>query len=147
MSLQNWLNNRWLTEHRSSPQEIIALLGVADRDLTDCSIPGLSPDWRLNIAYNAALQTATAALAASGYRAVREAHHYRIIQSLSHTIQADAELVSLFDQFRKKRNISGYDHAGMISDQEANEMITLANRLRQEVEGWLKENHPELMGR
>jgi len=54
MSLQNWLNNGWLTEHRTSLQEITALLGVADRDLTDCKTSGLSPDWQLNIAYNAA---------------------------------------------------------------------------------------------
>ena len=145
MSLQNWLNNGWLTEHRTSLQEITALLAVADRDLSDCETFGLSPDWQLNIAYNAALQTATAALAASGYRAVRDAHHYRVIQSLAHTIKADASLIALFDQFRKKRNISGYDHAGMISDQEAKEMVNLASRLRQEVEEWLRENHPDLM--
>ncbi|MCG2716793.1 MAG: hypothetical protein L6422_11100 [Candidatus Marinimicrobia bacterium] len=145
MILQNWLNNAWLAEHRASSQEIAALLAVADRDLSDCRTSGLSPDWQLNIAYNAALQTATAALAASGYRAVREAHHYRIIQSLAYTIKADADLVALLDQFRKKRNISGYDHAGMISDQEAKEMVDLANHLRQEVEEWLHENHPDLM--
>lgn len=46
----------------------------------------MSPDWKLNIAYNAALQAATAALAASGYRAAREQHHYRTIQSLAHTL-------------------------------------------------------------
>lgn len=145
MSLQNWLNNGWLTEHRTSSQEITALLGLADRDLTDCRASGLSSDWQLNIAYNAALQTATAALVASGYRAVREGHHYRVIQSLAHTIQADTELIALLDQFRKKRNISGYDHSGMVSNQEAKEMVNLASRLRQEVEKWLHENHPDLM--
>jgi hypothetical protein len=102
MSLQNWLNNGWLKEHHTSSQEIAALLAVADRDLSDCKASGLSSDWQLNIAYNAALQTATAALAASGYRAVREAHHYRVIHSLTHTIKADAGLVSLLDLFRKK---------------------------------------------
>lgn len=145
MSLQNWLNNGWLTKHRTSSQEIAALLGVADRDLSDCRTSGLSPDWQLNIAYNAALQTATAALAASGYRAEREAHHYRIIQSLAHTIKADVGLINLFDQFRKKRNISGYDHAGMVSEQEAHEMVNLAGRLRQEVEEWIYKKHPDLM--
>jgi len=145
MGLQNWLNNGWLTEYQTSLQEITALPAVADRDLSDCKTSGLSPDWQLNIAYNAALQTATAALAASGYRAVRDAHHYKVIQSLAHTIKADASLIALFDQFRKKRNISGYDHAGMISDQEAKEMVNLASRLRQEVEEWLRENHPDLM--
>ena len=145
MSLQNWLNNGWLTEHRTSLQEIVDLLAVAKRDISDCKTSGLSPHWQLNIAYNAALQTATAAIAASGYRAAREYHHYRVIQSLAHTIKADADLIALFDQFRKKRNISGYDRAGMISDQEAKEMFNLANRLRREVEEWLYKIHPDLM--
>jgi len=39
----------------------------------------------VNIAYNAALQAAAAALAAAGYRASREQHHYRVIQSLRQT--------------------------------------------------------------
>jgi predicted DNA-binding ribbon-helix-helix protein len=33
----------------------------------------------------------------------------------------------------------------MISDQEAKEMVNLASRLRQEVEEWLLENHPDLI--
>jgi hypothetical protein len=147
MSLKNWLNNGWLTEHRTSTQEITSLLAVADRDLTDCRTSGLSSDWQLNIAYNAALQAATAALAASGYRAVREAHHYRIIQSLAHTIKADAGLIALLDQFRKKRNIGGYEQAGMVSDQEAGEMVDLAHRLRRDVEKWLREKHPDILSK
>jgi hypothetical protein len=79
MSLKDWLKSGWLTEHKTSVQEIRNLLDVADRDLTDCLSPGLSADWRLNIAYNAALQAATAALAVCGYRATRDSHHYRII--------------------------------------------------------------------
>ncbi len=59
MSLQDWLTNSWLVEHKTSPQEIADLLGVADRDLEDCKSEGLSADWRMNIAYNAALQAAT----------------------------------------------------------------------------------------
>ncbi len=88
MSLQDWLRNGWLVEHKTSPAEIAELLAIADRDLADCQVQGLSPDWRLNIAYNAALQASTAALAACGYRAAREAHHYRVIQSLALTIGA-----------------------------------------------------------
>ena len=145
MSLKIWLSNGWLKEHQPNSQEITELLAVADRDLSDSRTPGLSPDWQLNIAYNAALQIATAALAASGYRAVREAHHYRTIKSLCYTIKADNELITLFDQFRKKRNISGYDRAGMVSKQEANEMLKLAIHLRQKIAEWLRENHPTLM--
>jgi len=70
---------------------------VADHDLADCQAEGLSPDWHLSIAYNAALQLATAALAASGCRSYREAHHYRVIQSRGLTIGADQGLICQLD--------------------------------------------------
>jgi len=144
MSLEDWLRNGWLIEHETSPAEIAELLAIVERDLADCRIQGLSPDWKLNIAYNAALQAATAVLAACGYRASKEAHHYRVIQSLVLTIGADASLVRQFDSFRKKRNVGGYERAGTVSDQEANEMIALAERIRQEAKNWLNANHPVL---
>lgn len=146
MSLQRWLQNGWVVEHQTSVREITDLLAVADRDLKAACTPGLDADWRLSIAYNAALQAATAALAASGYRAAREAHHYRVIQSLAFTIGADAGLVRQFDQFRKKRNTLAYERAGLVSDHEAEEMARLASVLRSTVEEWLRHNHPVLLG-
>jgi hypothetical protein len=38
--------------------------------LEDAALPRLSPDWQLGITYNAALQLATLALMAEGYRPV-----------------------------------------------------------------------------
>ncbi len=146
MSLVDWLGNGWLVEHRTSAQEIGDLLAVVDRDMRDCAVPGLSPDWRLNIAYNAALQAGTVALAACGYRASREAHHYWGIESLVFTIGAESSLVRRFDQFQKKRNIGEYDRAGTISDHEADEMVALAQDIRDRVKSRLRSNHPNLLG-
>lgn len=47
MTLKQWEKNGWLKAHQSSPGEISDLLGVADRDLSDVSSPGLSSDWKL----------------------------------------------------------------------------------------------------
>ncbi len=105
--MDDWLRNGWLVEHRTSRQEIADLLAVADRDLTKCQTPGLGPDWKLNIAYNAALQLATAALAAAGFRASREAHHYRVLQSLAYTIKADGALIARLDKFETSEDMSG----------------------------------------
>ena len=80
MSLQSWLQNSWLVQHTTSPEEIKNLLAISDRDLLACQVKQLPADWRCAIAYNAALQAATAALAAAGYRAARDNHHYRVIQ-------------------------------------------------------------------
>lgn len=145
MTLRDWLNNGWLAEHRATAGEVADLLAVADRDLADCRTEGLSSDWRLGIAYNAALQLGIAALAAEGYRASRDAHHFRVIQSLAHTIALEPSLVNRLDRFRKKRNMGEYERAGAISQQEADEMLALALDLRAKVENWLRARHSELL--
>jgi hypothetical protein len=145
MSLQDWLNSGWLTKHEPTATEISNLLALAERDLKDCRARDISPDWRFNIAYNAALQASTAALAAAGFRASREAHHYRIIMSLEYTIGAEREMVIQLDMFRKKRNVSEYERANIVSATEAKEMMSLAKTLLQNVRLWIKEKHPHLM--
>jgi uncharacterized protein (UPF0332 family) len=133
-----------LRAHKTSRREIAGLLAAANRDQADARVDGLSADRRLAIAYNAALLCATAALAASGYRVQQEGHHYWTIQSLSFTLQLDGKTITKFNKFRKKRNISDYERMGMISEQEVEEMIALAQELCDLVTEWLKKNHPEL---
>src|SRR5438094_9625286 len=112
MSLADWEKNGWIKAHSTSREEIAALLGVVDRDLSDSQTRGLSADWKLNIAYNAALQGATAALAAAGYRASREARHYRVVQSLQLTLAPVPNWIDPVEKFRNKPNIGGYEPAG-----------------------------------
>jgi hypothetical protein len=145
MSLSDWERNGWLTKHQTSSNEIRDLLQVVERDLADSDAEGLSADWRMNIAYNAALQAATTALAAAGYRAARESHHFRVIQSLRETIGVDAGVVATFDAFRKKRNITEYERIGLVSDADADAMRALATRLRDEVVAWLTKHHGQLL--
>jgi len=144
MSLKNWLDNSWLVQHTTTAEEISNLLGISDRDLVACQLKQLPADWRFTIAYNAGLQAATAALAAAGYRATRDNHHYRVIQSLEFTIAPGAKFIATLDGFRKKRNASSYDLAGALSEREYDEMLKLAEHLREEVEKWIRINRPEL---
>jgi hypothetical protein len=118
---------------------------VAERDLADARVSGLSADARLSLAYSGALQLATAALSACGYRAARERHHHTVIQALAHTIAADSSLIDEFDGFRKKRNLSSYERPGSVSDHEADRMLSLALRLRDHLNDWLRGHHPEFL--
>ena len=145
MSLKNWLQNSWLVQHTTSREEIANLLAISDLDFAASQVKQLPSDWRFAIAYNAALQAATAALAAAGYRASRDNHHYRVIQALEFTIGPGQKFIDTFDSFRKKRNISSYDMAGSVSDKEAEAMFQLAKQLRVDVETWIKKNHPKLL--
>jgi hypothetical protein len=84
------------------------------------------------------------ALVAAGYRAARDNHHYRVIQSLEFTTAPNRKFIDTLDGFRKKRNMSNYDVAGAVSDREANEMFELAASLRADAEKWIKATRPEL---
>ncbi len=146
MSLQQWLANGWVQKHAATRKEIAELLGLAQRDLADSRNAGLSADWRLSIAYNAALQAATAALAAAGFRTSSGTpHHHHTIQSLAHTVGTDPGRIRLFDEIRRKRNTAEYDRAGFVSDAEAQAAVEFAARLREEVVQWLRDEHPILL--
>ncbi len=117
MSLADWEQAGWLTPHRTSPQEISELLAIVQRDLHDSRARDVSADWRFNIAFNAVLQAAKAALAASGYRVARGADsHHRTLESLAHTIGLDSASIRRLAVFRKRRNMAEYrprgDHIG-----------------------------------
>jgi hypothetical protein len=144
VSLRSWLASGWLIDHTTSREEVANLLAIVERDLSQCRLPGLDPDWRHNIAYNAVLQLGNLALRASGYRARREAQHYRVLQSLEYTAGCDRRTIQRLDRARKRRNFSEYDARGMISDQEAEEVINLAEALRAAIGTWLEQEHPEL---
>lgn len=66
---------------------------MADRALADARVEGLTADARVTLAYPAVLALGAAALAASGYRAGRDRHHERIIDSLSYTAGIEPQTV------------------------------------------------------
>jgi hypothetical protein len=58
---------------------------VADRNLADAEVTAVSTDARVGFAHAATVALAAAALAAEGYRAGKERHHERLLDSLRHT--------------------------------------------------------------
>ena len=144
MSLQDWLDSRWIVAHQASVEEIRDLFAVVDRDLADAAIANLSADWRMGIGYNAALQLGTLALAAAGYRPGRERAHERAILSLRHTVGVPAATVDLLDAVRRKRNRMSYERAGATSAAEAEELYQAATELRGDVVRWLRKQHRAL---
>jgi hypothetical protein len=145
MTLKQWADNGWLKPHATSPQEIHDLLAAVERDRADAQ-KDLSPDWRFNIAYNAARGLCTVALYASGYRADRDSSHFYTIGSLAQILGKNAgDLPRLLDQCRKKRNIATYESVGAISSNEADELLKAVGELDHKLRQWLRANHTELL--
>lgn len=145
MTLQRYLEISWIRTHQTSSEEIHDLLAIADRDIGQSQIQGVCPEWRFGISYNAVLQLATAALAATGFQAERQNKHQRTIECLTWTVGLTPGEVALLDLCRRKRHTNVYEQIGAISDQEATEMIGVAQRLQKQVITWLRKQHPSLM--
>ena len=144
VSLREYLQNAWIRVHETSSQEIRDLLAVVDRDIHDSQTPSLSPEWRFDIAYNAVLQAATAALAAAGYRAERSTKHLRTLETLAFTVGLEQGEVAYLDVCRRKRHVAVYERVGVISDGEAEELVTFAEEVRERTRAWLRRSHPTL---
>jgi hypothetical protein len=145
LSLADLASEGKFKAHKTSKSEINQLLAVFDKDIADAQIVNLSTDRRFIMAYSAALIIGVADLAAGGYRAASEGHHYWTIQSLAFTLGTDPKTLGQLNKFRQKRNIADYERIGMASEIEVVEMLALAKRLRADLTGWLSANHPELI--
>jgi hypothetical protein len=146
--LQDWQNEGRLRRHQTSASEVAELLRVVDRDLGDAEIRQLSSDRRFATAYNAALQLATIALYAAGYRASSAGHHWVTWRALPEIMGPQAqERPDYFDACRSKRNVADYDRAGIISDVEADEILREARAFKADLIDWLRANHPHLVPR
>ncbi|HVZ17412.1 MAG TPA: hypothetical protein VG897_09875 [Terriglobales bacterium] len=145
MSLESWAQNAWLKKQATSADEIRHLFRIVDRDLHDCEASGISADTQFTIAFNAALQAATAALRAGGYRTTGQGHHVRVIDSLELTINSSSATVQKLQILGRKRNMCSYDMAGSVSDAELQQMKKLALELRDTVRTWIKQHHPDLL--
>ena len=77
-----------------------------------------------------------------GYKPGRgQSEHYRVIQSLVHTLGSNIEEIrDYLNNCRAKRNISDYDMAGTISTAEVKELLQTANDLFNNLLNWLEEN-------
>ncbi len=144
--LKQWLARGRLRRQASSPEEIAALFKKIDRDLVECHKKDISLDWRLVIAYNAALGCATAALRASGFRVGEGGgNHVTIVDSLAFTMEIDRETIIALNAIRKKRHVTSYDAADTVSELEVDETIEMAEMLKKRLIEWLRQNHPELL--
>ncbi len=67
------------------------------------------------------------------------------MECLSWTVGIGTSEVALLDLCRRKRHTNVYEQVGATSDQEADEMIALAIRLRTQVLDWLRSRFAHLM--
>jgi hypothetical protein len=147
MSLELWLRNGWLQQDEVSVAEIQQLLQVVDRDLADAQVVGLSADGRFQHAYDAALQLCMLALRATGYRVRKgQGHHKHGIDSLRYTLgEKWSETADHIERCSRLRGQAVYERIGVVSGQDADDLLQTATQLHTDVVNWLKTAYAALV--
>ena len=145
MSLQDFLDSGRLKLHKATPAEISKLFDVVKRDLADAQVHGLSEDRRFTIAYNAALQSSRAYLAAEGYRTAGHGHHHTVFQALRKLLDAEQHhVLDYLDDCRSKRNLAEYLGTEVTSAQEVADLIREAKKFSKLLHNLIHSRHPRL---
>ena len=151
MSLEKLAQLGWYKAEPSSAKEIADLFSIVDRSQADSRVEDISDDLRFQAAYNGILTLANIALRASGFRvSLGQGHHQRVIESLEFTLTtqdatAREKWVRKIKSHSQKRNATSYDLAGGVSPTELAQVMKDLSSLREQVNVWLKEAHPELL--
>ena len=148
MSLPQWLENSWIREITPSRQCVADLLAVAEREIRDASLPGMSIDGKFDHSYDAVRSLCELALHAEGYTIPKGGRkHERAIESLSFTLGEDwTEQVDFLDQCRRLRHKTMYERCGVVQEKDANDLLSVARELSDDIQAWLKKHHADLCG-
>src|SRR5262245_57129297 len=100
-------------------------------------------------AYDAALQLCKLALHVSGYEVGKvRGHHAYTINSLEYTLGSpQVENARYLSRCSTLRHQSLYDHAGVVTGSDAQDLLETARQLRAAVLTWLRTNHAKLLPR
>ncbi len=122
------IESRRIYEERISTDEVRRALERAERDLrTAKMIMAEDHDWGFAVAYNAVLQSSRAYMFAQGYRPASREGHKNTLDFMRLALgKRHEQVIGYFDRMRKKRNQVIYDIAGLISETEAENLLSRA---------------------
>jgi hypothetical protein len=124
---------------------ISRLLKAAARNLADASVVEISMENRFDAAYKSVLQSANAALQASGYRTLtsKPGHHQTMLQLLIKTAGVERETLIVLDALRRQRNVVDYS-GDLVPESAVSECVSQAEYLIEQVQHWISIHHTEI---
>lgn len=135
-----------MTEPPTTRTEIQRLLAIAERELGDAAVSGLSADGRFEHSYSAALATASAIIRSEGQRVHGQEHHRKTFEELRGIAEGRwRELADYLQHSRVRRNRLLYGAPGVASEAEAEELRLEAKRFLGGAREWLGHAHPGLL--
>ncbi len=139
MAYDELLREERIRPHSVSSDDIAARLVIAQARLGDAATERLSADGRFVLAYDAVRPAAEAVMAAEGYRPVGGAgHHETVFAFLRLAVGGRWATPAVeFEQARVKCNTAEYDQWGLITQTEADRLLSVARQFVNDVGGWI----------
>lgn len=145
MTLDNMVG-RGLEKAGSDKREISRYLEKIRHKVEDSRNETIHLDNRFDIAFEALLQIALAALRANGYRTTSAAGHQQLaIQLLPKSIGIASAEIRTLDEYRKKRSIGLYEADFDPSEQEVKAVTGAVDLLLRHLVAWIGKNRPDLL--
>lgn len=136
MAYESLLAEKKIKAYRAQPSEIQQLLHLAARDLAAATrnLPE-DPEWAYSMSYNAVLQSGRAWMFYQGYRPRGAENHAVVVEFVRESFgNRYTNEVALFDQMRRKRNRVIYETTGLVSTNEAKQILKFAQKWVQIIE-------------
>jgi len=128
MTIDKLLKEGKLHQFKATQDEIEKPLEIAERDLSVAEkIFEEDLDWSFSIAYNAILQACRAYMFSSGYRPASSEMHKTVFEFMEvMSEEPHKEMIAYFDRARRKRHKTLYSEVGLVSRDEAIELLKQA---------------------
>lgn len=146
-TLRDLLSEELIEEFTSTSDQIKNEMNIAKSDTE--SAKRMIPDdhlasWAHNASYNAILQASRALMFNRGYRAKRDSsqQHVTVVQFIEaeYSKEFPSEILEAFSKARSKRHRSLYDNVGIITQNQAQFLLTNAESFVSIVEDILNNN-------
>lgn len=142
--IQVMLDSRQIEPLAADDQEVVGMWSKAARTLRSSAVDGLDPDARFTLAYQAALQAATAIVRAAGYRVRGDGHHQHTFAAVAAFGLGElSEAARDLNVIRQRRHRAVYDWEATSAD-DLDAVRAAANRLFAAGQAWLAVVRPHL---
>ena len=147
MTSQELLAQGRIAREPTSRNELLELKSLTERYLADARLTALSDDGRFDRAYGAARTLAVMVIRSEGYRVKSAAGAHRVtflVLEAADTTEFST-FASFFNRCRAKRNELSYEHGGIVSRAEVEDLLARVEEFASVVATWISSHHPELV--
>ena len=129
-----------VVRHVTDAAELQSLQQLAARGLQDAAVAGVSADGRFVLAYGAALALARMVVARAGWRIRGPGAHATAFEALAAAMGSSAKAdADYLESCRLRRNMLVYDAEGLVSEDDAQEILHRVRSLQSRVVAWCVE--------